>query len=64
MVKTTKAHFELFKKEVLYWHERLGLIQNVVERPRLLGATTYNFICQNEIMLPLLSYMLGGDNNG
>ena len=25
MPKTTKAHFELFKKECLYWQERLGL---------------------------------------
>jgi len=25
MPKTTKTHFELFKKECLYWHERLGL---------------------------------------
>ena len=33
-------------------------IKNVVERPRLLGATTYNFICQNEIMIPLLAYLV------
>lgn len=26
MTKTTKAHLNLFKKECLYWHERLGLI--------------------------------------
>lgn len=26
MTKTTKAHFNLFKSEVEYWHKRFGLI--------------------------------------
>jgi len=36
--------------------------QNVVIRPKLLGARTYNFIGHHEIMIPLLSYLLTNMN--
>ncbi len=42
----TTANFDMYR---LY-----RPLKNIVERPRLLGATTYNFIAHHEIILPIL----------